>query len=131
MSLIRDYFYVLGIDPNIAPGEEGQLSLMREQILDEILEEAYEKRDPQFIELVESYSPGRNDKELGQYILNLYEKARSHVQPEAWLQDARENLQVETLEDLENSPMVKMIWKDASGIFENAPCHSEGSPGNS
>ena len=120
MSLIRDYFYVLGIDPNIAPGEEGQLSLMREQILDEILEEAYEKRDPQFIELVESYSPGRNDKELGQYILNLYEKARSHVQPEAWLQDARENLQVETLEDLENSPMVKMIWKDASGIFENA-----------
>lgn len=26
MSLIRDYFYVLGIDPNIAPGEEGQLS---------------------------------------------------------------------------------------------------------
>nr|WP_289063619.1 helicase-exonuclease AddAB subunit AddA [uncultured Anaerostipes sp.] len=120
MSLIRDYFYVLGIDPNIAPGEEGQLSLMREQILDEILEEAYEKRDPQFIELVESYSPGRNDKELGQYILNLYEKARSHVQPEAWLQDARENLQVETLEDLEKSPMVKMIWKDASGIFENA-----------
>lgn len=120
MSLIRDYFYVLGIDPNIAPGEEGQLSLMREQILDEILEEAYEKRDPEFIELVESYSPGRNDKELGQYILNLYEKARSHVQPEAWLQDARENLQVETLEDLEKSPMVKMIWKDASGIFENA-----------
>lgn len=120
MSLIRDYFYVLGIDPNIAPGEEGQLSLMKEQILDEILEEAYEKRDPEFIELVESYSPGRNDKELSQYILNLYEKARSHVQPEVWLQDARENLQVETLEDLEKSPMVKMIWKDASGVFENA-----------
>ena len=42
MSLIRDYFYILGIDPNTAPGEEGQLSLMREQVLDEILEEAYE-----------------------------------------------------------------------------------------
>ena len=26
MNLIRDYFYVLGIDPNITPGEEGQLS---------------------------------------------------------------------------------------------------------
>ena len=45
MSLIRDYFYILGIDPNTAPGEEGQLSLMREQVLDEILEEAYENRD--------------------------------------------------------------------------------------
>lgn len=120
MSLIRDYFYALGIDPNIAPGEEGQLSLMREQVLDEILEEAYEKRDPRFIELVESYSPGRNDQILSQYILNLYMKARSHVQPGSWLEDARKNLRVETLEDLEQSAMVKMIWKDAVRVFENA-----------
>lgn len=120
MSLIRDYFYILGIDPNTAPGEEGQLSLMREQVLDEILEEAYENRDPGFIELVESYSPGRNDQILNQYILILYQKARSHVQPRRWLEEARENLRVETLEELENSALVKMVWKDAGRVFENA-----------
>ncbi|HIX69089.1 MAG TPA: helicase-exonuclease AddAB subunit AddA [Candidatus Anaerostipes excrementavium] len=120
MNLIRDYFYVLGIDPNITPGEEGQLSVMREEVLDEILEEAYEKRDPGFIELVESYSPGRNDQILGQYVMSLYQKARSHVRPEQWLSDARENLNVKTGEDLEKSSFIQTIWKDAGIVLKSA-----------
>ena len=31
MNLIRDYFYVLGIDPNTAPGDEGRLSAIRKR----------------------------------------------------------------------------------------------------
>ena len=77
--------------------------------------------DPGFIELVESYSPGRNDQILNQYILILYQKARSHVQPRRWLEEARENLRVETLEELENSALVKMVWKDAGRVFGKWP----------
>ena len=31
MNLIRDYFYVLGIDPNTVPGDEGRLSAIRKK----------------------------------------------------------------------------------------------------
>ena len=61
MNLIRDYFYVLGIDPNTAPGDEGRLSAIRKEILDDLLEEAYEKKEEDFINLIESYSPGNGD----------------------------------------------------------------------
>lgn len=120
MDLIREYFYVLGIDPNITTGEEGQLSILREQIIDEILEEAYEKKEENFLQLIESYSPGKNDKVIGEYILNLYEKARSHVRPDQWLEQAKENVSVETLEEFRNAPFVQMILKDASMMVENA-----------
>ena len=48
MNLIRDYFYVLGIDPNTVPGDEGRLSAIRKEILDDLLEEAYEKKRRRF-----------------------------------------------------------------------------------
>ncbi len=119
MDLIRDYFYVLGIDPNMTPGDEGQLSLLREQVIDEILEDAYAKKEKGFIQLIESYSPGKNDAVIGQYLWKLYQKARSHVRPEKWLLDAKENLLIETMEELENAPFVQMILKDAKVMAEN------------
>ena len=112
MDLIRDYFYVLGIDPNMTPGDEGQLSLLREQVMDEILEEAYAKREDGFIQLIESYSPGKNDTVIGEYIWKLYQNARSNVCPEQWLFDAKANLSVETLDELEEAPFVQVILKD-------------------
>ena len=75
-------FYVLGIDPNTVPGDEGRLSAIRKEILDDLLEEAYEKKEEDFINLIESYSPGKNDNIISEYILKLYENARSHREPE-------------------------------------------------
>lgn len=120
MDLIRDYFYVLGIDPNMTPGDEGQLSLLREQVMDEILEEAYAKREDGFIQLIESYSPGKNDTVIGEYIWKLYQNARSNVCPEQWLFDAKANLSVETLDELEEAPFVQVILKDVKIMAENA-----------
>lgn len=120
MNLVKDYFYVLGIDPNISPGEEGRLSGLRSEVLDEILEEAYERREPEFVNLIESYSPGKNDKMIGDYILKLYQNARSHVEPESWLRQAQENLAVSSLEDFQNAPFVQYILADTKESVERA-----------
>lgn len=120
MELIRDYFYVIGMDPGMSPGDEGQLSLLREQVLDEILEEAYGKREDGFIKLIESYSPGKKDDVISQYIWKLYLNARSHVQPEKWLAEARRNISVKTLEEFREAPFVKIILTDAKNIIESA-----------
>lgn len=120
MNLVKDYFYVLGIDPNISPGEEGRLSGLRSEVLDEILEEAYAKREPHFLNLIESYSPGKNDKIINDYILKLYQTARSHVRPEQWLCEAEENLCASSLEEFRNAPFVQYIFEDAREAVENA-----------
>ena len=120
MNLIRDYFYVLGIDPNTAPGDEGRLSAIRKEILDDLLEEAYEKKEEDFINLIESYSPGKNDNIISEYILKLYENARSHREPEKWLDQAEENISVETKEQFDQAPFMKIILRDARFSIEGA-----------
>ena len=120
MNLIRDYFYVLGIDPNTAPGDEGRLSAIRKEILDDLLEEAYEKKEEDFINLIESYSPGKNDNIISEYILKLYENARSHREPEKWLDQAEENISVETKEQFDQAPFMKIILRDARFSIDGA-----------
>lgn len=120
MNLIRDYFYVLGIDPNTTPGDEGRLSAIRKEVLDDLLEEAYEKKEEDFINLIEAYSPGKNDDIISEYILRLYENARSHKEPEKWLDEAEQNISVETIEDFQNAPFIKMILRDAKISIDGA-----------
>lgn len=120
MNLIRDYFYVLGIDPNTAPGDEGRLSAIRNEVLDDLLEEAYEKKEEDFIHLIESYSPGKNDDMISEYIMKLYQNARSHREPEIWLDEAKENISVQTIEEFRKAPFMKIILRDAKISIDGA-----------
>lgn len=120
MNLIRDYFYVLGIDPGTVAGDEGQLTLIREEVLDEVLEEAYEEKIDGFHELLEAYSPGKNDDIISRYILKMYQTARSHIRPEKWLSDARKNISVNTLEELKEAPFIRAIVEDAHATAQSA-----------
>ena len=57
-----------------------------------LLEEAYEKKEEDFINLIESYSPGKMIISSVN-IFKLYENARSHREPEKWLDQAEEIFQ--------------------------------------
>ncbi len=39
LNLIRDYYYKLDLDPNFAIGDQGQMDLMKLEVLDDVLEE--------------------------------------------------------------------------------------------
>lgn len=85
MSVIRDHFHVIGIDPGFRVAEEGELKLLKQDVLDELLEQCYEEGDEEFLAFTEKYSAGRNDKKIEEFILNMYEFSRSYPQPEKWL----------------------------------------------
>ena len=53
LSVIRENFHVIGIDPGFRIGEEGELKLLKQDVLDELLEERYAQADPGFLEFVE------------------------------------------------------------------------------
>ena len=86
LSVIRDHFHVIGIDPGFRTVEEGELKLFRQDVLDELLEECYEKGDERFLEFVEKFGRGRNDRRIEELILKLYEFSCSYPQPGKWLE---------------------------------------------
>ncbi|MBS7008538.1 helicase-exonuclease AddAB subunit AddA [Anaerostipes sp.] len=120
LNLIRDYYYKLDLDPNFAIGDQGQMELMKLEVMDDVLEEAYGEQSDAFVEFIESYIPGKNDDRLKDYVLGLYESSRSHIDPLGWLSEAREGFQIRTKEELAQAVWMKEILKDAKAVAESA-----------
>lgn len=85
LSVIREHFHVLDIDPGFRIAEEGELKLLKQDVLDELLEACYVKGEIPFLEFIEKFGTGRNDKKVEEIILKLYEYSRSYPQPDGWL----------------------------------------------
>ena len=62
--LIRTHYNELAIDPSFRIGEEGELFLLRQQAVEQVLEEAYASGRESFLQFVEAYAPGKNDTVL-------------------------------------------------------------------
>ena len=85
LSVIRDHFHVTGIDPSFRVAEEGELKLLRKDVLDELLEQWYAAGSEEFLAFVERFGTGRNDRKIEEIILKLYEYSQSYPQPDKWL----------------------------------------------
>lgn len=105
LSVIRDHFHVLDIDPGFRIGEEGELKLLKQDVLDELLEERYIDAGTDFLEFVEKFSTGRNDKKIEEVILKLYEYSRSYPQPDVWLESCAKSYETEA----ENSSCIERV----------------------
>ena len=84
-SVIREYFHTIDLDPGFRVAEEGELKLLKQEVLKELLEAHYESGDEQFFRFVEQFATGRDDAILEKYILQMYEFAESYPVPEQWL----------------------------------------------
>ena len=85
LSVIREHFHVIDLDPGFRITEEGERKLLQQDVLGEVLEECYISGDKEFLELSEKLGGGRDDRKLEALVLQLYEYSRSYPQPEKWL----------------------------------------------
>ena len=85
LSVIRDHFHVIGIDPGFRIAEEGELKLLKQDVMDELLEACYASGEEDFLEFTERFGTGRNDRKIEGIILKMYEYSRSYPRPERWL----------------------------------------------
>ncbi|RJS61696.1 helicase-exonuclease AddAB subunit AddA [Bacillus sp. PK3_68] len=86
LEVIRKYYYLIDIDPAFRIADEGELTLLRDEVLDDFMEEEYGKEDNEdFYRLVDSFSSDRSDEELQRMIQTLYDFSQSHPRPDEWL----------------------------------------------
>ena len=83
--LIRTHFNEAGIDPSFRIGEEGELFLLRQKAMEEVLEEAYTEGRESFLRFVEAYAPGKNDRMIETLIEEFYQFSRGFPDREQWL----------------------------------------------
>lgn len=120
LSVIRDHFHAIDLDPGFRIGEEGELKLLRQEVLEELMEEHYGEGDPAFLDFVSAYGSGRDDKKIEGLILKLYEFSRSYPDADRWLQSCVTAYQPEDGEELEQSPFVRRIRDNTKRYLEDA-----------
>ena len=119
LSVIRDYFHTIDLDPGFRIGEEGELKLLKRDVLEEVLEGWYQNGTPEFLQFVESFATGRDDRNLEEIILQLYEYSRSYPNPGKWLDGCEAHYDIKSREELEAAPFVKMILAEVKHIAED------------
>lgn len=103
LFVLRNHFQDVALDPAFRVADEGEMELLRQEVLEKLLEERYAAGEEDFYRCVEYYCTGSRDSALEKHILELYRYALSYPFPEEWLERRRQDYRISTMEELENS----------------------------
>ena len=81
LDLIRNHFNMLDLDPAFRIGDEGELTLLRGDVMEEMLEEYYSLGGERFVRFVETYASGKGDGGIEDYIMQVYTFSQSNPEP--------------------------------------------------
>ncbi len=109
LFVIRNYFHRIEMDPDFRVAEEGELKLLKSDVLDGVLQKYYEEANPQFLALSETIATGKTDQPLKDAILKLFSFAMSYPWAEEWLEGCRKPFHVESLKELESLPLAEAL----------------------
>ncbi|MDI9242800.1 helicase-exonuclease AddAB subunit AddA [Fusibacillus kribbianus] len=112
LYVVRNYFSFLDLDPDFRIGDEGELKLIREDVMKELLEEKYAEASPEFLLFVESYAEGKGDGSIAEYIDRLYQFASAYPEPEVQLALWREQLCPASAEELDASLFMRCLMEE-------------------
>ena len=92
LNLIRNHFNLLDLDPSFRIGDEGELTLLKGDVMQELLEDYYASGRPEYERFVETFSQGKSDAGIEDYIMQVYTFSQSNPSPEEWIRDCRAEL---------------------------------------
>lgn len=117
-NLIKQNYQSLDLDPSFRVAEEGELRMIKNDIIRELLEEKYAGEDKAFSGLEESISGGGSDTRLYDMILKTYDFIRSYPFENVFF----DKIYIETEKIMENKPeelpWMKYIMKDISETLD-------------
>lgn len=108
LFLIRNHFNEIGLDPDFRVADEGEIKLLQQEVLAQLLEDAYAgqfvpEAPEQFHACVEYFCPGGRESVLEQHILNLSRYAGSFPWPAEWLEERKNDYAAGDLDALVHS----------------------------
>ncbi|MDE6313258.1 MAG: helicase-exonuclease AddAB subunit AddA [Lachnospiraceae bacterium] len=109
LYLLKNHFEQVDLDPGFRMADEGEMKLLKSEILDEMLEEYYGEASEEFLEMIESMTSRKKDEGIKEQILHIYQFAMSYPWPLEWL---TESAKMYECEDLDRADWVKYLLED-------------------
>ena len=113
-DLLREFAYKLDLSADFRVADENECSEIRETVLSELLDRAYESagENSDFRAFVDTQGLGRTDKLVSEIVLKVYDSARCHLDPEKWLDGCLRDADVEGLTDAAQTVWGKYLIDD-------------------
>ena len=87
LDIIKNNFFEVDLPNNFRIGNEEEIELLKQEVLEDLFEKLYEEENENFIELVNTYTDYRGDEQLKDIIFKIYRFIQSAPFPEEWLEE--------------------------------------------
>ena len=87
LDVVRNNFFEIDVSPNARVADSTEITLLKQETLDEIFEEKYIENDEDFLDLIDIYTKYNKDEELEDLILKIYNYIQSDPFPDEWLEN--------------------------------------------
>jgi len=88
IEVIRAGFHVIDVDPEFRIADDLERSMLRDQAIEEIMEDYYSERVPEFLNLIEAFSNNKDDQDFKNTIKKFHSFAKSMPEPWEWMKDS-------------------------------------------
>lgn len=112
LEVIKNYFYEIGISPNFRIGDNAEIKLLKQETLEEVFEELYEEENKDFIKLVDTYCGYRNDNQLRDLVLKIYNYSQSMPFPMEWISENVDKFNITNKTDFSQTEWGKLLIKN-------------------
>ncbi|MGN0141064.1 MAG: helicase-exonuclease AddAB subunit AddA [Roseburia sp.] len=119
LYVIRNHFHEIDLEPSFRIGDEGELKLLREDVLEKVLRRNYAQGEEAFLSLVDGYATGKNDAALRSMILQLYDFSRSYPWPKQWLSGCLAGYGAADEEEFCRADFLKPLTAHIRAVAEN------------
>ena len=120
LELVRENAPQLDLDPGFRVGDPGEMELLREEVLDAVMEAAYgEEGNAGFLQLVETFGSSKSDRPLRDLVFTVYDFCQSHPFPRAWLHQAVEQCHLRPETPFRETVWGWRLWQETQRILDD------------
>ena len=111
LDVIKNNFYEISISPNFRIGDQTEIELLKQEVLEDMFEEKYIEENKEFLDLINTYTNYRGDEPLKEIILKIHRFIQASPFPEEWLEEKIEefNLKQNVETDFSNTAWGKIL----------------------
>ena len=119
LNVIRNYFHRIDLDPSFKIAEEAEITLLKSDVIAQVLERWYEEGREEFHDFVESYSYSKSDLPIEELILQLFQFSMSDPWPKAWIARMRHSFELTSLRELNETSWMNDIISYVKAVLSD------------
>ena len=119
-EVVRSHFFDLDIDPGFRVGDEGEMLLLKEQVMDDLMEEAHElaDKDTRIQAFFDYFTRKTLDTQAAQQILRIYDYSCAYPWPDQFRASLTEAYQADDISGLENAAWMKELEEETQRLAD-------------